>query len=105
MLAVSRRGIHPHNVEQRQPGSPPDRDYARRADISDDEIMRRLRDHALIVVNGALDPSAFPGQPLLIPGDGHPTAVANRVRALLVRDAVQSLFPEAPSRTAGTPRP
>jgi len=83
----------------------PDRDYAGRTGISDDEIMRRLRDHALIVVNGALDPSAFPGQPLLIPGDGHPTAVANRVRALLVRDAVQSLFPEAPSRTAGTPRP
>ena len=71
-------------------------DYAERAGISDDEIMRRLRDHGLIVIDGALDPSAFPGQPLLIPGDGHPTAVANRARALLVRDTLQSMLAREP---------
>ena len=74
----------------------PDRDYAGRAGIGDDAIMQHLRDHGLIVINGALDPSAFPGQPLVIPGDGHPTAVADRARALLVRDAVQSLLAQEP---------
>jgi hypothetical protein len=74
----------------------PDPDYAERAGISDAEIMRRLRDDGLIVIDGALDPSAFPGQPLLIPGDGHPTAVANRARALLVRDTLQSLLARKP---------
>jgi len=74
----------------------PDRDYAGRTGVSDDEIMQRLRDHGLIVINGALDQSAYPAESLVIPDDGHPTGVANRARALLVRDAAQSLLSQAP---------
>jgi hypothetical protein len=74
----------------------PDDDYAGRTGVSDDEIMQRLRDHGLIVINGALDQSAFLAEPLTIPGDGHPTGVANRARAVLLRDAVRYLLAEAP---------
>ena len=38
-----------------------------------------------------LDPNDFPGQTLTIPGDGHPTGVANRAWAVLVRDALVGL--------------
>jgi hypothetical protein len=53
--------------------------------------MGRLRDGGLIVIDARLDPKDFGGQGLQIPGDGHPTGVANRARALLVRDALAGL--------------
>ncbi len=52
--------------------------YAQNAGSTDDEIIARLRAAGLIVIDAELDPSAFPGQDLFIPGDGHPTALANR---------------------------
>jgi len=70
--------------------------YAQRAGTTDDEIMVRLRAAGLIVINDGLDEAAFPGQDLWIPGDGHPTAVANRAfAALLVKglSGVVSLDP------------
>ena len=39
--------------------------------------------------------SDFPGQNLKIPGDGHPTGVANRAWAVLVRDALAALAARA----------
>ena len=65
--------------------------YTKRAGTDDREIIQRLRDGGLLVIQANLDAKAFPGQPLEIPGDGHPTAVANRARALLVRDAMDAL--------------
>lgn len=56
----------------------PDADYARRGGYTDDELIARLRAGGLIVLDGYLDPAAFPGQDLFIPDDGHPTAAANR---------------------------
>ncbi|HEV2187268.1 MAG TPA: hypothetical protein VGR70_08665 [Stellaceae bacterium] len=56
----------------------PNADYARRGGYTDDELIGRLRAGGLVVLDGALDQAAFPGQDLFIPGDGHPTAVANR---------------------------
>jgi len=69
----------------------PDEAYARRAGVTDSQIMGRLRDGGLIVIDARLDPKDFGGQGLQIPGDGHPTGVANRARALLVRDALAGL--------------
>jgi hypothetical protein len=59
----------------------PDANYAQRGGYTDAEIVAQLRAAGLTVIDGALDPTAFPGQDLFIPGDGHPTAVANRVLA------------------------
>jgi hypothetical protein len=69
----------------------PDEAYARRAGVTDAQIMGRLREGGLVVIDAGLDPKDFPGQELQIPGDGHPTGVANRARALLVRDALAGL--------------
>ena len=69
----------------------PDDDYLRGSGHTNDELMQRLRDGGLAVVDGRLDPAAFPGQPLQIAGDGHLTAVANRARAALVRDSLAAL--------------
>jgi hypothetical protein len=56
----------------------PNADYVQRGGYTDAEIVERLRGAGLTVIDGTLDPAAFPGQELFIPGDGHPTAVANR---------------------------
>jgi len=59
-------------------------EFAQRADVTDADIMRRLSDGGLVVINGFLDRRNFPGQELNIPNDGHPTGVANRARANLL---------------------
>jgi len=53
--------------------------------------MGSLREGGLVIIDARLDPKDFPGQELQIPGDGHPTGIANRARALLVRDALAGL--------------
>ncbi len=65
---------------------PAGRGYLDRAGTTEQQIMQRLRDGGLIVIDAALKREDFAGQPLAIPGDGHPTAVANRARAALLRD-------------------
>ncbi len=67
---------------------PAGRGYLDRAGITAAEIMDRLRAGGLIVIDAALKREDFPGQKLAIPGDGHPTAIANRARALLLADAL-----------------
>jgi len=60
---------------------PAGRGYLDRAGLTEADIMARLREGGLLVVNGALKRDDHPGQALTIPGDGHPTALANRLRA------------------------
>ena len=68
-----------------------DEAYARRVGVTDAQIMGRLREGGLVVIDARIDPKDFPGQELQIPLDGHPTGIANRARALLVRDALAGL--------------
>jgi len=74
----------------------PDDGYLRGSGYTDQQIMQRLRDGGLIVIDGGLDQGAFPNQPLIIPGDGHPTGLANRVRAALVRDRLGDVAAHSP---------
>jgi hypothetical protein len=67
----------------------PNEPYLRPAGYADEQLVRRLRDGGLVVVDGALDPAVYPGQDLTIPGEGHPTAVANRAWAMLVQRYVE----------------
>lgn len=77
--------------------------FARLSGFSDDEIMRRLRDAGLKVIDGSLDPRDFPGQLLEIPNDGHPTGVANLARAKMLYNAFDNLVvPHAASGSAAT---
>jgi hypothetical protein len=66
-------------------------DYLVGSGITDEQIMERLSQGGLVVVDAKLDQGAFPGQPLGIPGEGHPTGVANRARAALLRQALGDL--------------
>jgi len=74
----------------------PDEAYTRQAGSSDAEIIQQLRDDGLTVIDATLDGAAFPGQPLYILGDGHPTGVANHARAALLEKKLDELL--APSR-------
>jgi hypothetical protein len=67
----------------------PNEPYLRPVGYTDQRLVQRLRDGGLVVVDGALDPAAYPGQDLTIPGEGHPTAVANRAWAMLVQRYVE----------------
>jgi hypothetical protein len=69
--------------------------YVRRAGLTDQQIMRRLHDGGLLVIDAGLDPNDFPGRNLKFAGDGHPTGVANRAWAVLVRDALAGLAAQA----------
>jgi len=66
----------------------PDPAYARKYGWSDDQIMERLREGGLQVIDVGLDQRDFPGEPLEIPSDGHPTGVANLARAKLLYSAL-----------------
>jgi hypothetical protein len=55
----------------------------------DAEIMRRLREGGLDVIDATLNQSSYPDQPLRIPGDGHPAALTNRIRAEMVQQVLQ----------------
>jgi hypothetical protein len=66
----------------------PDPIYAGQSGWPDEQIMQRLRQGGLNVIDIGLDQRDFPGQPLEIPSDGHPTGVANLARAKLLYSAL-----------------
>jgi hypothetical protein len=54
-------------------------------------IMQKLRVTGLRVAGVTpIDPAAWPGQPLFIPGDGHPTGLTDRIWAGQIRDIVMT---------------
>ena len=63
-------------------------EYMAKLGYTDAQVMARLRVGGLQVVEATIDQSAYPNQPLRIPGDGHPTGLANKIRAQMVRDAL-----------------
>jgi hypothetical protein len=88
-LARERYGVPTLILYLQNPG------YFEQVGKTDTEIERRMRDAGLIVVEASLDAKDFPRQNLIIPRDGHPTGVANRARALIVRDVVAGLLGSA----------
>jgi hypothetical protein len=67
--------------------------YLRRSGYTEQDIIRHMRDAGLDVLDATLDQAAFPGKPLTIPGDGHPTAVANAARAALMKAYIERTQP------------
>lgn len=55
-------------------------------------IMDRLRDKGLKVMDLTIDLNAYAGQRLIIPGDGHPTGLLNRIWGERLRDFVKEKF-------------
>jgi hypothetical protein len=67
--------------------------YLKGTGFSDDEIVRRLRDGGVMVVDVSLAKEEAAGAKLRIKGDGHPTPLANRLRASTIKDYIEIHMP------------
>jgi hypothetical protein len=64
-------------------------DYLAKSGFTDAKIEENLRESGIEVIEASLSPQKFPaGTEFKIPGDGHPTAIANRARAALLMDVL-----------------
>jgi hypothetical protein len=63
--------------------------------FTDESIMQRLRDSGAIVIESSLRKEAAAGQPISIRIDGHPTPLANRLRAAQIKAVVDEKIPDA----------
>ncbi|MGH6849635.1 MAG: SGNH/GDSL hydrolase family protein, partial [Methylocella sp.] len=66
--------------------------YLKGTGFSDDAIVQRLRDGGAMVVDVSLAKETAAGA-LAIKGDGHPTPLANRLRASIIRDYIENHMP------------
>jgi hypothetical protein len=57
--------------------------------FSTDIVLERLRDGGATVVDTSLKDAAAAGLAITIPGDGHPTALANRMRAAILKNYLE----------------
>ncbi len=63
-------------------------EYLRASGFSDDGIMTRLRNAGAIVIDASLRKEQQAGAVIGIPGDGHPSPYANRVRAEMIKNYI-----------------
>ncbi|MGH6836517.1 MAG: SGNH/GDSL hydrolase family protein [Methylocella sp.] len=68
-------------------------DYLGGTDFSDESIIARLREGGAIVVDVSLAAEEAQGAMISIPGDGHPTPFANRVRAGMLANYIGRQMP------------
>ncbi|MGB2730941.1 MAG: SGNH/GDSL hydrolase family protein [Methylovirgula sp.] len=70
--------------------------YLAKSGFTDASVKERLRQSGVEVVDAALAAADFPpGTALSIPGDGHPTAIANRARAVLLKNYLAKATPSS----------
>jgi hypothetical protein len=65
--------------------------YPESGGYTDEQVIERLRAGGLTVLLGGIDRADFPGQDIVIPGDGHPTPLTHRARAVLLAQGLGSL--------------
>jgi acetylglutamate kinase len=70
-----------------------DENYLRGTGFTNADVMQRMRDGGAAVVDASLGNEAAAGMALNIPGDGHPTALANRLRATLLKNYLEQDMP------------
>jgi hypothetical protein len=68
-------------------------DYLEGTGFSDNEIVQRLQDGGAMAVDFSLAQEAAIGAPLIIKGDGHPTPLANRLKASILKDYIEDHMP------------
>jgi hypothetical protein len=72
--------------------------YARDGVYGNDEIVAKLREGALDVVDATLDGNRYGMQHLFIPGDGHPTGLAAKIWAGQIKDYLEKSAAGATAR-------
>jgi hypothetical protein len=63
--------------------------YLQTTKFTDESVMERLREGGAIVIDVSLQQEEKAGAVLNIPGDGHPTRLANSLRARMLKDYVE----------------
>jgi hypothetical protein len=63
------------------------------AGITTEAVLERLRDMGAIVIDASLTKEAAAGKVISIPGEGHPTALANRIRASILKNYLEQNMP------------
>ena len=64
--------------------------------FSDDAIMQQLKDGGAIVIDVSLDKEEAAGAPISIPGDSHPSPIANRMRAAILKNYLEQNMSRIP---------
>jgi hypothetical protein len=67
--------------------------YLRATGVSAESVRQRLRDAGATVIDASLLREWAAGMALSIPGDGHPTALANRLRVTLLKEYIEQNLP------------
>jgi len=71
----------------------PDHGYLEGTGFSDDEIVQRLQDGGATVVDVSLAKEEAAGAKLTIEGEPHPTPLANRLKASIIKDYIENYMP------------
>lgn len=75
------------------PYLPVSQSYLAGTGFTNDMVIARLREGGAYVVDASLAQEAHQGLVIDIPGDGHPTPLANRLRASLLKDYIENHIP------------
>ena len=76
-----------------------DKSYLRGTGFTTEAIIQRLRDGGAAVIDASLEKEQAAGMAVSIPGDGHPTGLANRLRASILKKYLERNMPEALAST------
>jgi hypothetical protein len=72
-------------------------DYFHGTGFNDDTIIARLREGGANIIDASLAEEQAQGALISIPGDGHPTPFANRVRAVMLVNFISQQMPRISS--------
>jgi hypothetical protein len=93
VLAAVNLAKEKYGVATLIPYIPAGASYLKETGFSDDEIVQRLRDGGAMVVDVSLAKEDAAGATISIEGDGHPTLLANRLRASIIKDYIENRMP------------
>jgi len=74
-------------------------DYLEGTGFTPGAVNQRFREGGAVVIDATLDKEMAAGVTLNIPGDGHPTALANRLRASILKNYLEQNMPEVLAAT------
>jgi len=93
LLAAVNLAKEKYGVATLIPYIPAEASYLNETGFSDDEIVQRLRDGGAMVVDVSLAKEEAAGAKLHIEGDVHPTPLANRLRASIIKAYIENHMP------------
>lgn len=74
--------------------------YLRLTGFTDDEIIKRLKEGGAFVVDVSLAQEEAQGLPVIIPNESHPTGLANRLRAAILKSYIAGNLPAISAPTS-----